>query len=316
MEQLHKYKINAVRFQFSIVPDDVIVLPSYKGSTFRGAFGHAFKKVVCAVKAKECSRCLLKERCVYSYVFETPPPSDAKMMRKYATAPHPFVIEPPLEKRMGYKTSDEITFGLVLVGRAIEYLAYFIYAFSELGSIGIGKGKGRFELKNVSSNGNIIYDSQSKSICSFKANAIDLFLDDNLEKSKIESITIRFLTPTRIFYNAHLTKDIEFHILVRNLLRRLSLLYYFHCSGDPSGWDFNGLIKKAGDVAVVERNLRWYDWQRYSARQDTRMKLGGFVGDITFKGNIQPFMSMIKAGEIVHAGKGTTFGLGKYEVLI
>lgn len=52
MEQLHKHIINAVRFQFSIVPDDILVLPSYKGSTFRGAFGHAFKKVVCAVKAR------------------------------------------------------------------------------------------------------------------------------------------------------------------------------------------------------------------------------------------------------------------------
>lgn len=130
-------------------------------------------------------------------MFETPPPSDAKMMRKYVAAPHPFVIEPPLEKRMGYKPADEITFGLVLIGRAIDYLAYFIYAFSELGSIGIGRGKGSFKLKNVSSNGRIIYDSQSKTIHSFKANAIPLFLDNSLEKT--ENITLRFLTPTRIF---------------------------------------------------------------------------------------------------------------------
>jgi hypothetical protein len=35
------------------------------------------------------------------------------------------------------------------------------------------------------------------------------------------------------------------HTLVRNLLRRFSLLYYFHCGGDPSNRDFKGLIEKA-----------------------------------------------------------------------
>jgi len=314
MEQLHRHIINAVRYDFNIVFDDIIVLPSYKGSTLRGAFGHAFKSIVCALKAKECSGCLLKENCVYSYVFETPPPSDAKMMRKYVAAPHPFIIEPPLEKQTGYKPAEEITFGLVLVGRAIDYLAYFIYAFSELSSIGIGRGKGSFELKNVNSNGRIIYDSQSKIIHSYKSSDISLFFDDSLGKSEIEDITIRFLTPTRIFYNNHLTRDLEFHILVRNLLRRLSLLYYFHCGGDPSDWDFKGLIKKAEDVVVVKRDLRWYDWERYSSRQNTKMKMGGFVGEITFSGDVEQLMPLIKAGEIVHVGKGTSFGLGKYRI--
>ena len=35
------------QFQFSIKAVNCISLPVYKGSTLRGAFGHAFKKVVC-----------------------------------------------------------------------------------------------------------------------------------------------------------------------------------------------------------------------------------------------------------------------------
>lgn len=158
-------------------------------------------------------------------------------MRKYKSAPHPFVIEPPPEKRRGYKPGDEIQFGLTLIGRAIDYLPYFIYTFDELGKIGI-----------------------------------------------------------------------------RNLLRRLSLLYYFHCGGDPSEWDFKGIIEKAEEIKVKEKNLRWHDWERYSGRQDTRLKMGGFIGAISFEGNLEPFMLLIKAGEVLHVGKGTEFGLGKYEV--
>jgi CRISPR/Cas system endoribonuclease Cas6 (RAMP superfamily) len=42
--------------------------------------------------------------------------------------------------------------------------------------------------------------------------------------------------------------------------------------------------------------------------------MGDFVGDIAFEGNIEPFMSLIKAGEVLHVGKGTGFGLGKYKI--
>jgi hypothetical protein len=44
-----------------------------------------------------------------------------------------------------------------------------------------------------------------------------------------------------------------------------------HCGIDPSVWDFKGLINRALEVKVPNRQLRWYDWERYSARQETRI---------------------------------------------
>ena len=322
------------KFTFSLNASEPMILPTFKGSTLRGGFGYAFKRVVCAIKNKECPDCLLKEKCIYSYVFETPPPSDTKIMRKYIAAPHPFILEPPPEKRRGYKTGDEISFGLILIGKAIDYLPYFVYAFDELGRIGIGKGRAKYELKTVKCENNpvipakagiqTIYESETKTLNPFVYSTLNLESDillpqatcrgGNPESHDHETLTLHFLTPTRIHYDKHLTIDLEFHILIRNLLRRLSLLYYFHCEGDPSGWDFKGIIDKAKDIKVIKRDLKWYDWERYSARQDTRMKMGGFVGEITFEGDIEPFMHLIKAGEILHVGKGTSFGLGKYEI--
>ncbi len=307
------------QFNFKITAKEPLILPAYKGSTFRGGFGYAFKRVVCAIKDKECLDCLLKEKCIYSYVFETPPPSDTRIMRKYKTAPHPFIIEPPSERRRGYKPGDEIQFGLTLIGRAIDYLPYFIYTFDELGKIGIGKGKATYELKEVRCDGKQIYDAETKTLKSFEAASLDVGIP-TLEKGGKggffdKQLTLNFLTPTRILYDGHLTLDLEFHILIRNLLRRLSLLYYFHCNGDPSEWDFKGIIEQSKEIKVKEKNLSWYDWERYSGRQETRIKMGGFVGSITFEGNIEPFMQIIKAGEILHVGKGTGFGLGKYRIV-
>lgn len=313
-------------FTFTIRAKDAIVLPSYKGSTFRGGFGNAFRRVVCALKKNDCSACLLKERCIYSYIFETPPPSQTKVMTKYTTAPHPFIIEPPNEKRLSYAPDDTLTFRLTLIGKAIDYLPYFIYSFEELGNIGIGKGRGRFELAEVKSRDseagsqdtksseNIIYSSDSKTLKTSEKSFIDLNFDSGLSAGDSKLITLDFLTPARIIYDNHLLLDLEFHIIIRQLLRRIALLAYFHCGHDTSEIDFNGIIERAKEVKVRERNLKWHDWERYSARQDTRMKMGGFVGDITFEGCIEPFMSIIRAGEVLHVGKGTSFGLGKYTI--
>lgn len=319
-------------FTFSLVAKDVILLPSYKGSTLRGGFGNAFRKVVCALKKSDCSGCLLKEKCVYSYVFETPPPADSRIMTKYTNAPHPFVIEPPAERKQAYKPGDEIHFGLVLTGRAIDYLPYFIYTFDELGKMGIGKGRGKYLLNKVSvsrllspplrggdeGDGEIIYDSTTKTLNPVRPSLLNL----DFEKLKSDSrgvnlehrtLSIDFLTPTRIVYDGSLTLELEFHMLVRQLLRRMALLSYFHCGGDPSGIDFKGIIEAAKEVRVKKRSLKWYDWERYSTRQNAKMKMGGFIGEITFEGNIGPFMPLIEAGAVLHVGKGTSFGLGRYE---
>jgi CRISPR/Cas system endoribonuclease Cas6 (RAMP superfamily) len=44
------------------------------------------------------------------------------------------------------------------------------------------------------------------------------------------------------------------------------------------------------------------------------MKLGGLVGTMTLAGDLSPFTPLLRAAEILHVGKGATFGLGKVAV--
>ena len=336
--------LHFAKFNFTAHARDTILLPPYKGSTFRGGFGNTFKRVVCIRSNKDCDTCLLRDRCIYLYIFETPPPAETAVMRKYETAPHPFVIEPFEDTRTTFEPGESLSFGLVLIGKAIDHLPYFIYTFEELGNSGIGKGRGRYILEDVSvaketpvslwfTKGlesplplkgrervgmGLFSDETAESVYS----ATDKKLRGSIQPQRIPEhhgwngrlITLSFLTPTRIVYEEHLTEKPEFHILIRSLLRRIAHLSYFHCGGDSSQFDFKGMIDRAMKVILKEENLKWYDWERYSARQDTRMKLGGFVGDITFEGDLGEFIPYIKAGEVVHIGKGTSFGLGKYSI--
>lgn len=308
--------LQLARFRLELVAREPLVLPPYKGSTLRGGFGAAFKRVVCALREQDCPRCLVRHTCVYSYVFETPPPEDARMMRKYPVAPHPFVIEPPLEPKEEYHPGGTLSFGLVLIGRAIDYLPYFIYTFEELGRMGLGWKRGRFGLERVwaldpGGGEESIYDGQSKSL----SGAIPRFGPGepfSLPSNPWE-VRLLFLTPTRIKYQGRLLLELEFHILVRNLLRRISLLSYFHC-GRELELDFRGLVDRARAVETVRRELHWYDWERYSGRQGTRMRLGGFLGQAVFRGELAEFFPLLFWGQWVHVGKGTGFGLGQYRI--
>ncbi len=306
-------------YRFVIVAQEELLLPYYKGSTIRGGFGNAFRRVVCTLRNKECRDCILNSRCIYAYIFETAPQEGASIMgmNKYENIPHPFVIEPPSEGQRIYKSWEQVSFGLVLIGRANDYLPYFIYTFDELGKIGIGKRRGKYTLlsvKKADGGGALVYSSDDRTIRSIPPDEIIIPAESHAGGEKSTLLTLKFLSPTRISYQRQLTTDLKFEILTKNIVRRFNLLRFFHWDGKSAPLEHREIIAEAERVAVKENSLRWWDWERYSSRQHTRMKMGGFVGEITYEGNIEPFIPLLRAGEVLHVGKGTSFGLGKYKI--
>ena len=78
-------------------------------------------------QAPVCDGCLLLNRCAYPYMFETPPPHMPEALRKrFHQAPRPYVFQVPSV----YRGEPTLSLGLVLVGRAIDYLPYIMYSGS------------------------------------------------------------------------------------------------------------------------------------------------------------------------------------------
>lgn len=303
------------QYRFIIEAKTALSLPPYKGSTFRGGFGSAFRKVVCALRRNDCADCMLREKCVYAYIFETPPPEGTTFlgMGKYQKIPHPFIIEPPADTRTGFAEGERLEFGLVLVGKATEYFPYFVYTFSELGDIGIGRGRGRYSIVSASSGKTEVYSGAEKLLKKIPPAS---FTINNTGDSPISemTVTISFKTPARIRFHRDLATELPFFVFITNLLRRINALSAFHCSLSGQTLEPAGLIEKAKTVEIQRSDLSWWDWERYSSRQNSRMMMGGLVGTIAYKGNISPFLPILQAGEIFHVGKGTSFGLGEYSI--
>ena len=315
-------KLKIAKYRFTLEAMERLELPVYKGSTLRGGFGHVFKRTVCFQKDMEtCDACLLKNNCPYGYIFETSPPTDAKVLRTYSDVPLPFVIEPPLDRRTHYQPGDLLEFGLVLVGKAINYLPYFVVVFGELGRVGIGRERGKYVLQRIVAVNpldgtealaydgvDVIVGDQDLSVGYAEVEARARELPD-------ERVTANFLTPTRLKHSGRLAQEgPPFHVLIRAILRRVSSLSYFHC-GEKWEVDYRGIIEAAKEVRLAEARTGWVDWERYSRRQQQRMNLGGLVGQAAYEGELRPFLPLLILGQLVHVGKACVFGNGWYEIV-
>lgn len=307
---LNDFTLSKTRFTARATEE--IVLPEYKGSTFRGGFGHAFKDVNCVAEGENCDQCILQQDCLYNYVFNTPVPDDAKIMKKYPYAPHPFVIEPPEEKKREYESGEEFSFSLVLIGDVTAKLPFFIFAFEHLGELGLGRRRGSYELikaesQNIDGDFITIYEDDTLDRKNITIAGSDIYQEE------LDQLKLELKTPLRLKFQESLVSNLHFHIVIRNLLRRISLLNFFHC-GEELNVDFQSLIEKAKEVNKIQDKTNWYDWGRYSSRQKEWIKMGGLIGELTYQGTFTPYSKFLKLGQYIHIGKNTAFGMGKYNI--
>lgn len=312
------FKVAVYRLTLAAGPHG-LNLPPYKGSTLRGGFGHVFRRIACSQPGQECSGCMLAQSCPYALIFEPAPPPSSAVLKNYSDIPRPFVIEPPLETKTQYAPGETLAFQLVLIGQAIQYLPYFVLAFKELGHVGLGKGRLPFVLAGVEAVDSVsgkavpIYDSSTNRIAPAQYQRTLAELASHCPEGEL--LTLQFKTMTRLKYEQSLVREIPFHVLVRNLLRRISTLYYFYHGYEMVEADYKGLIERVAKVRTVASDLRLVDWERYSQRKDVKMNMGGLIGQVCYEGDWQEFWPLVRLGEVVHVGKGCVFGLGGYGVI-
>lgn len=303
--------IGRYRARFRV--DEPVRLPPYPGSAWRGAFGHALKRALCVTRAPECSGCLLFRSCGYAYVFETPPPALSAKMRKYPAAPHPFVLD--LDLQGGELTpGSTYALGFTLIGRGNQHLPYMIYALEQAGAQGVGQGRGRLSLECVEQHDAAentwirIYTSGEH--CEPRPITVPIIPE------LPHQVRLVLETPLRLKRDAGIVgvDDFSFGALFSRLLRRISMLTYFH-TDTPLETDFASLTHAAREIPHTDASLRWFDWARYSSRQKREMALGGLLGEFTLDGAlIEPFWPYLWLGQYVHAGAVTSMGLGRYRI--
>ena len=267
---------------------DVVLKPSplrphpFIGSTLRGAFGVALKKVVCINPSYTCEGCFARENCLYYDFYEA--------RNKAHQYRFDFDLNP--------KTYD---FSLYLFEEATEKLPYVVSAIHKmLTEQGLGVKREKFGIQSITCNDKTIYNGGKFDLTNCTPQA---FVPTTLTSEA----QISLVTPLRMKYQGRLlTQKPSLELLLYSIHNRLAEL-----KGLPK-------TKLTYTPTYKEQNasIRFTDQTRRSNRQKTKLQIGGITGNIKYDDIDEKSLIYLQLGEIIGVGKQTVFGMGKIKVKI
>ncbi len=303
-------RLNLIRLNAFVRFERTGSVTNFWGNTLRGAFGMTLRKLSCTIANANCHDCMLNSTCAYGYLFETPVPAGSDVMRKYPSAPHPFVLEPPSNSAR-VRAGDELSISFVVIGKGLRYLPYFYVSLRELGKIGIGAERVPFSLLRIETEDGqtVLQGSDSLKL----SEPYPITFDLQAGESRQSRFTIHLETPARIMVESRICENPTPKDIVTQLVRRLFLLGYFHdgWAATPFGGHF---IDVAEQCKVVSADYTKTSSVRQSGRNNATMSFDGVIGSALCEGDLGYLMPVFRVGEYIHVGKSAGFGMGKMRV--
>ena len=309
-ERLRSLELAPLRFHLTVGRE--FRLPAYKGAIFRGGFGQVFREITCITRAPTCDGCLHRSACGYSRVFETPViHGEFEILTKYTNAPHPFVLTPPLDERTVLPEASSLILDLLLINSAREWFPHFIFVFDELGRKGRYGGPYRIERVSSLVHGGVVFDGSARKIVREPATLIW-----PTESRVARRVQVDFITPLRMRTKSQYNTRPDFVEFIHALLGRLHLLTAIYGRQSTDRDWMRDLLAMADVIKTDAQEFRVFRWERTSGRDHRRIAMDGVIGNLTASGDLTPFLPVLRAGEFLHVGSGTSMGLGKYRVAV
>ena len=288
--------------------DAPLQLPPYAGSMLRGAWGHALL-ALSPLPHEDGKPCALHATCPYCQLFAAPP-LPAHSLQKFSHMPQPYVIEPPTGGAQRLQAGQTFDFGLVLIGRALGLLPTVLQAWERALHTGLGQERALCTLLEISSqNGCQRLSIEREQL---------LNLNFSLPPPPLlgQHATLHFHTPLRLQVQGKPARasQLTARDLLITLARRHQLLRDVHLGAAAPQHDFKAIVEQTQAIELHAQDLRWFDWGRYSQRQQQEMQLGGLLGSVHLQGDLAPFAQLLHQGQWLHVGKNATMGLGGYRL--
>ena len=307
------------RYRFTAQVQQPLALPEYAGSLLRGQFGAALRNVACMTRQPTCPGCPLLQTCPYTRIFEAPPPPKGQhALQDFSQIPNPYVMEPPTPGARMLAAGDRLEFNLVLIGHALEQLALIVFALQRALSQGLTRQRVPAELQRVDwlDEAGIAHPIWTPTQPTLVAHPGTLRVP--AAPNGIDTVSLHIRTPLRLQNQGHPmgVAQLSPRALVAALTRRTALLMELHAG--QSGWgEAAKQVTHKSESLTDSRDLHWFDWTRYSSRQQQEMTLGGVLGRWTLQGSADALAEIwpwLWLGQWLHVGKNATMGMGGYSL--
>ena len=309
------FDLLAFRLEFS-AQESVYFPPGKSGNIVRGAFGTLFRQMVCVDRCHDERTCEQRATCAYARIFEPVAPT-AEGPSGLHDWPRPFVFRAAHLDGATIEPGRKFSFDVHLFDVKDPAIVYFVLAFAQVAKEGIGPRRGRAKLVRVHQ-----LDAEGMpAACVYNGTFVPaellppIRLEFGPDATAVPKVQVRFLTPTELKHGQLLATRPEFPVLFGRIRDRISTLRALYGAG-PLGIDFQAIAERAGAVKMTDCSLRFSEAERRSARSGERHPLGGFVGEVTYEGELAEFMPYLRAAKWVGVGRQTVWGKGVTEVRV
>jgi hypothetical protein len=294
------------RYRILYATLDTVRFPDYPGSTWRGAFGHAFKAVACRYPGLPCPGCPDAAECPYPPLFESLGSGDPL---------RPYVFE-PLAFSGYFPPGVILTLDVVLLGWLNDWLPLLEAAWQRLGERGLGQREpARLELVDVQCQSDPNAEQWVTVPLADDGQSVALTLKPFQIPPAPARARLDLITPLKLKSRGVLIQPdaLTGRELLIALARRMeacaSVLDQLPLTPEPDQWF------EDADTLIEGRQLDWLDTHHYSSRQREALKLGGLTGQLWLSGPVLarswPWLWL---GQWLHLGSSTTIGLGRYSI--
>ena len=306
-------RFDSIRFQkyiFVLKTGCDAKLPLNKTSMFRGGAGEMLLRKHC-LSDRNCEGCGFNDSCIvpniYYHRFKIRPDfAQGKESEGY--------IFDCSDLREHFKAGDQLEFSLTLFGNVIVYFSTIMDAVYMLGQIGVGEENAHYDVVNIRNvNGEVIMKDNQV----YLDHAAPLLLEDYVDKRLREldasendvRIRLKMLSPCSIKSKGELKYEFDPDALANSSYRRVYVLNCFE------GNEMDQHYGKDSPIEILDQETRKVTVPRFSSTQGKKLYLTGFVGEAEMKVKAE-FLPYLIAGEILHIGKNTSMGFGKYSLSV
>jgi len=301
------FDIRYIKLHFTLQMTEDTVMPRYKASAIRGGMGEMLLRANC-VRDRNCDSCDFESECIVRRTMYSRMEIQPKFMSSGDSVGYVTECEDYREKFM---EGDEFKFNLLLFGRTIVYFSQYLNALYALGMNGIGKEHSRFQIVSVKNtmNKDLLIDNDIK-MAEYKIGTISDYVAYRRRQVGSDPLSgeIRFRTPLTLKYRGEEIKEFNVEPVYEAAKRRIYMLDCFE------GIKSDVMSQKANLPEVVSEEHHRVSVRRYSNHQQSAMMLHGIQGSMTLENIPDEMLDVLLAGELMHIGKNTSFGFGRYRI--
>ena len=207
---------------------------------------------------------------------------------------------------------------VTLLGQSWTLYPWVLSSLQRALQDGLGRQRRSFEIDAV-----IRVDAyeQREQLCAGDLGELPSALEPDMVGISVEPfaadslVEVELLSPLRLVHTSGRPElgsrsGLPFHTLVSHVLDRYQAVFPEDTS-DILEPDVRDTIRvEAAQVRLISDQTRWVEIPDHAARSRRHQHLGGWIGKLVYGGGAARFLSILRAGEILHVGRNASSGCG------